>query len=228
MLKKQNYISSIRNNGGSFTVELALIFPVVIFGIVVTLYVLLILYQYAFLQALANKAAFRAAAEYGSFSVVGNHHEKNQQILEVGSETAIVAGQSLYWQLGIFDNTEVKKQLIEVFIKERINNYQLLKPQEEMLNVKIYDYIIYKKLRVQIISEYKLPVVTINNIFGFKNTITLRVEGEAVIKDCPELIRNADFLLNLMDRIDGTADIKESYFKMLETWRNNISNVLKE
>ena len=207
----------VKEGNGSFTVELALIFPVIIAGIVATLYILILLYQFAYLQTLANKVAYFAAAEYDKLSL---------QILEERG-TSAKGVSSLYWQLGIFDDTKGKEAIIESYVMEKLYRPQLLKPQTQKVESSVYNYILYKKLRVRIINDYQLPVLYVNNLLRIKNSFSIVAEGEAVIKDNAEFLRNTDYIIELMDSFEVTSKIKDSYKKTLESWRKSVSEVLE-
>lgn len=215
------------NREGSFTVELALVFPIVMLGIVATIYILLFLYQYVFLQALVNKTASRGATEYGSILLAADV-EENYLLLEKGREEIEEGSGGLYWQLTVFDNTDYRKQVLEGYIRQGLSTRQLLMPLKENIDVKLYDYIVYKKLRVRIVSEYQLPVLYVNRLLKIGNSFAITAEAEAVLKDSADLIRNTDYIYNLMDSFEGTSSIKNSYLKTIETWRRGLEDFFKE
>ncbi len=210
---------------GSFTVELALVFPVVMIGIVATLYIILLLYQYAFLQALANRTAYRAAAEYAAIGSIGGMEEDFKLL---NGERGAVVNKGLYWQLGIFDDNEGKERIIEAYAKEGFKGYQPLKLHNSSVEASVSNYILYKNLKIRIVAEYRLPVFYVNNALGLKSSFQIIAEGEAMIKDNAEIIRNTDYLIELMDRTEVTSSLKNSYTRMLETWSRGVNDILNE
>ena len=212
-------IALARGSNGSFTVELALILPVVISGIVATLYIIMLLYQYVYLQTLANKVAYFAAAEYNLLSL---------QLLREESSSSPEVGGGLYWQLGISDDTKGKETIIEKYVKEKLDRPQLLRSQAQRVETSVLNYVLYKKLSVTIINEYQLPVFYVNNLLGLNNSFSIIAEGEAVIKDNAEFLRNTDYIIELMDSFEVTSRIKDSYVKTLETWRKGVEEVLEK
>ncbi len=207
---------------GSFTVELALVFPVVMVGIVATLYIVLLLYQYAFLQSLVNRTAYRAAAEYSALGSMGGLGEDFKLL---NGERGATVNKGLYWQLGLFDDTDGKEGIIEAYAREGLRGYQPLKLHNSTVEASVRNYIVYKNLEVKIVAEYRLPVLYVNNALGINTSFKIVAEGEAMIKDNTEIIRNTDYLIDLMDRTEVTSDIKSSYTKMLETWSRGVNDI---
>lgn len=211
---------------GSFTVELALVFPVVMLGIVATIYILLILYQYVYIQAIANKTASRGAAEYGNLLLTGEL-EKNYLLLEKGRDE-ISGRESLYWQLPMLDNTDFKEEVLEGYLRGSLKTKQLLRPLEESVEIRLVDYIVYKKLEVKIVSEYQLPVVYVNKLLEIGNSFAITAEAEAPLMDPAGLIRNTDYIYEMMDNFEATSSIKNSYLKSIDAWKRGMEDFFKE
>lgn len=211
---------------GSFTVELALVFPVVMLGIAATIYILLLLYQFVFIQALANKAAFRGAAEYGNLLATASL-EESYLLLEQGRKESGDSG-ILYWQLPMAGNSALKEEILESYLRESLKTKQLLRPLEETVEVRLKDYIVYKRLEVKIVSEYQLPVLFVNKLLMMGDSFTVEAEAVASLIDPPGLIRSTDYMYELMDSFEATSSIKNSYLKAVGAWRRGMEDFFKE
>lgn len=189
------------NTKGSFTVEASIIFSVVFLLIAALVYFLIIMYQYSFLQSVANQAASAGAYDYVNKYYTG---------------TTAKSENSMY--LKIADPLSKDK-------KDEINSYISNKLDEAILaSADFYDNFIsekymLKQLDISIKEQYPLPVENLFQIFGVPAIINLKAEAHA------PLDRNADFVRNL----DTVADIKRCITNSDNKWvgkDSNINNIL--
>lgn len=176
------------------TVEAAIVFSTTFFVIIALIYAGMFLYQKAYLQSLADKSAQRGAA-------IWNNPSRDMIIGMIEDEKMHEAG--LYWRILDSKANSVKEPKIEEFIKYYINLYGVLGEGDNIVaQAQIYDYVIYKKLKVTVSSTYDNPVPGILGIFGIGDRFDLSAVSYSVINEPSEFIRNTDFGIDTGKEID--------------------------
>ncbi|GAB6088025.1 TadE/TadG family type IV pilus assembly protein [Alkaliphilus crotonatoxidans] len=224
MLKKLENLSQKKNfnRRGSMTIELAIIFPVMIYALITVFYILLILYEYAAVQSLADRTAMNGGL---TWSRLGQSAE-SKSLLESGEVTLRQLKTPLYWRLGIFSNNKTKKDIIKEYLQEELKEHRLLTPKEAVIDVDYKNYLFYQKLIIDIHIKYQPPFPFINQIMGSKGH-QLTVRSEARVKDAPEIIRNIDFAGDLLEEFEVTSNLKEKYFDSIREVRDKVQNFFK-
>lgn len=189
------------------TIEAALIVPVVIISLILLIYICILLYQQAYIKSLANTAAERGAA-------VWTNPSKDLYIEFVDKEG--LANTPLYWRVGeLFSSNDKQNKYDKVnkFVVGSISKYSVfdknrgkmtLKYTDSKMNVKceLTDYVIYKKLKVNIEEEYNLPISNVLKSFGFNVEFKISASSESVVNDPVEFVRNTDFVIDSVREID--------------------------
>lgn len=230
MKKIRLWVDNFANKqSGSVVVEASLVLPIIFFCIVALLYFALLLYQTAYLQSLADRAV-----EAG---------KRMWENAEKDLATGYVAKgdlnkEGLYWNL-----TDLKKDdkidKLETYIEDKGLNeeegFNVLQGLEgggkNIVEVRLTDYGIYKKLTVTVESYCRIPLGGMLKAFGINDFHKVEAEASSVLSDPPGLIRNIDFLFEVegeleekypvleerADQIRGTLGaVKEKIFEMLE------------
>lgn len=185
-----------RNRNGSFTVEAAILMPIVILTIVALIYMCLLLYQQVCIQTVAEKAVQRGAAVWSS-----NH--KDMYISKISKND--MENCDPYWRyLESGDQKQKKVDKIKDYIKLQINRYNVLNSSTPSVITleDDTDYLIYKKLKVTITQNYRLPIGRMLTSFGLKADFPVTVHTEAVVNEPTEFIRNTDFIIDTGKEID--------------------------
>ncbi len=204
---------------GSMTIELAIIFPVIIYALITVFYLLLVLYQYAAIQALVDRTAMNSGLAWAKLNGVGDP----EGLLHEGEISINEVKDSLYWRLGIFDNGDAKAELITQYLQEELENYQLLTPKEGVVNVKLNNYLLYQKITIQVKLRYQSPFPFINLMMGKKEAdYQLIVRSEARVKDSSEMIRNIDLASDLLEEFEVTANLKHKYFDAINQTKQKV------
>jgi len=205
---------------GSITVEAAIVIPVVILSIVAIIYIVLIMYQKAFMQAVVDDAASKGATAWDrSFNSL--------ETIKVEKEN--LGSRGLYWR--IYDSEKASRQhVVEEYMNRKYERYGILREIDRQSRVELEDFLIYKKLTVSLESSFRIPVGGLLDMFGIDSQYTIKVRSEAVVNEPVEFIRNTDFILdmerklerrypdlkNLVDETRGVMDkIKKKILEML-------------
>lgn len=173
-----------KNEDGRFTLEAAIIMPVVIFLVAAVVYFGMFLYQKVTVQACAEQAADTAAASW--FSYAG-----------LISDDGLLSG-SIGLYRRIFDSSEDEKlKKAELTAERLLNKRGLLKPSAVRILASVEQGFFTKKIAVSIKCCYPLPLLRAAGIFQVKREMTIEYEAVSVIKEPAELIRNTDFVIEL-------------------------------
>ena len=179
---------------GSSVVEASLVMPIVILSVIALIYAGMVLYQKAYLQALADKAAELGAAAWCSPSMD----------LEMGQvKRSDFENAQLYWRL-IDNKKQEKLRCVESYIingknSSGLDRSGLIKPIEDRdkIDVTLIDNIVSKKLNIKITETYKTPFAGLIKLFGLDGGFTVKVQSEAAINEQAEFIRNTDFVIDI-------------------------------
>lgn len=212
----------MRNRKGSTTVEAAMIFPIIFFIVIALIYVSIFLYEQAFLKSLADRAAEKGVNMWnsGSDMYIGLVQPKDFEEIDP------------YWRL-IDLEKNTKEDNIETYIKEELEKYSIIKSKDSKVrntteievNANVKNYVIYKKLTVDISKKIKLPIGNKLSDFGIDNTITISVCSEAIVNEPAEFIRSTDFAIDITKRIDNATG--NNVQKVMDKVNGFISNIKK-
>lgn len=198
-------------DAGSFTIEAALIMPVVIFITIAAVFSGLVLCQQTLVQGCANRAAERGAEIWAD----PDANIKTGTFNQHGA-----AESSLYWR--IYDKDSDKKiEQVREYAQELLLGKSLFVPAETLINVSVGNKLLYKELTVKITFRYKLPFAGTGIFFGSEDGITVKAESAVLIGDTVEFIRNTDFILDI------GKEIKEA-FPQIEELKNNITDIVTD
>ncbi len=212
-------MSRIRlNSKGSITVEAAIIFPIAFLCIFTIIFLGMLQYQRVYLKSVANRAAKVAA-------LVWDNPSKSFD----GLKTGFVAKddlkkEPLYWHISS-GNTDEKIQNIENYILQYINKNNVFSVKGYRITPDYKNYIIYKKLVIDIEVEYNIPTGNLFKVFGVGKTYIVKAQTVSVIKDPKEFINNTDMIIDvakrtgIKDTVEGGitkafSPLKESFDKI--------------
>lgn len=211
-----------RSDRGSFTVEAALVFSAVFLCILVLIYMCLLMYQQVYIQALADRAVQRGAA-------VWNNPEKDIEMGRVRKSDLSAGG--LYWRF-IDAKEEEKLDRLEKYIEDRLSTYGILNNvNQNPIHVKMKNYVLYKKLEVNIENKYKIPIGNLLKVFGLEEYFVVNVNAQAVISEPVEFIRNTDFILDIEKELEEKnpklKELGDNARGIIVKIRQNISKLFK-
>lgn len=187
----------IKDNRGSYTVEASIIVPAVILTMFALILISEFLYQKSCIQTIADKTAQRGAEIWNASSkdmIYGQIDLKDMEDV------------NLYWRIWGMDNSVGKKSSkIQGYAGYLMKEVSIL---GEPVNLEITadmveDYIVYKKIRVNVEAEYKNPFLSLLKIFGVGDKITIKAHSDAVINEPVEFIRTTDFASDVVIEIDN-------------------------
>lgn len=196
MLRRKSMLrcKPLSRQNGSLVVEASIIVPVIILALAAVIYTAFVLYQYAYLQALADNYANQAA-------LVWNHRKKDFET--GGLELSEVEIPHLYWRL-VDPDEHVKKNNVLEYLSLESSNKSMLAAKERIVSLDLKDCVVYKKLVVTVKESYEIPIGRLLKIFGANRHFSIEASSEAVIDDPAEFIRNTDFIVDIERELENT------------------------
>lgn len=225
----KNTCKRLNKNTGSMTVEASLIFPIIILVIVAVIYICILLYQQAYLQAIANHVAERGAACWGNISKM--EIDDNGHRLKTGElkDSRELLKADLYWSNKEEKIEKLKKYTIHQIKKNNIlsseiSNYNAndISDTKGKVDIWINDYIAYKELNIVIEDSYKIPLGDSLRVFGLDNRYNMHVHSKSSINDPMEFIRNTDFIIHTLNEYEGTSELINKFKMTLGKVEENI------
>lgn len=214
-------LTSKTNEKGSLVVEAAIVFPIVILAVFLVMYICYALYLQTHLQSIANETAEMGSSSWGSTL---EFRESFKGDVSVDN----IKNQGLYWRISDA-NEDIKCDIMEAYIyKKLVKSKKIIKDKNKPMEatktnkdihieVDLKNYIIYKKVIVNVEKTITTPFDQVKNLFGLKKGLTLNVQAESVIDDPTELIRNTDFATDMFEEVGGSEksnDIKNMMGKI--------------
>lgn len=184
MGRRKTRSRNIRLEQGSATLEMAIIFPMVVFCLGAVLYLGLLLYQQVLIQSVADLAAARGALLW---------NESEEDFLTGRPKGGANTETRLYE--GLWDESgQDKEENLKSMILEDVRRYSVLKGNLLSADVRLSGPPFYRKLSIRILLEYKLPL----NLPVMDRFYYLTAQAERSLTEPVELIRNADLIGDIM------------------------------
>ncbi len=206
---------------GMSTVELALIFPVVLMTVLLLVGILYYFARGAYLQAVVDDALKKSVA-------IVSHPEANFETGALNSEQ--LDREFLFAKtIGVFSNpmknkSALTRQKLDAYLSQRLNAYtSILNPKSDLvIQVTVKQFVLFKKIRIEIYDKEDTAFSKFYTYFAQKSPPPM-ASGEIMISDAPEMIRNVDYA---SDSLGETAVIK-SLSATLEKVRVVIMNFIE-
>lgn len=203
------------------TIEMTIIFPAIFFSLILILFMGIVLYQEVSLHSLAVRASERGAVIYSSrvsdmttgvktledFSIRDPY--RNVPFLDSGTKK---------------DYTGVVNSYVESYIKQG----SVLEGESGNGGgyTEIEDYLIAKRVKVQIDRTYETPVDSIAEMFGMEGPFSVHTGASSAVLDTPEFVRNVDIVTDLLSQTKIFGTVQEGYQKIVEAI-NKAADLLK-
>lgn len=198
-----------KKNKGAITVEYAMIFPLVIFCVIILIYLGMIYYQQALMQSIASENAENWAMLWGYDA------QKVESSIGVITRDAYQS-EGLYWQF--FSSADRKKDMIRREILEDYRKRSLLKTIEDAeVNITYQNYLLFQKVGVEITAKYPSPMKSFFQSVGLSGDIKLRAYSETTVHDPKEFIHNVDYLLQIYEESGAKEWVQEKLKPLKDT-----------
>ncbi|MHB1394031.1 MAG: TadE family protein [Clostridia bacterium] len=216
-----------KHDKGSFTVEVSMIFTLIVFVILTLLFTFLYMQQKASLVSAASFAAQQGAELW-------QDSRKSMENGEVNKAEADSIGYRVFDNLlfssktfeGYFQEVSApegrkklvlkmdagdslpgqKVSLIGEALCKRIGS-TVLRPKSSKVRITYINNALRGRLSVEIIQEIKVPLGGIKALFDGKDTLTLNGQSKSAVTEPAEYIRNIDLAIELSKKLEGELDL---------------------
>lgn len=200
-----------RKQEGYMTIEMTIIFPAIFFSLLLILFMGIVLYQEVSLQSLAVRASERGAVVYSSrvsdmttgvktledFSIRDPY--RNVPFLDGGTEQGYTG-------------------LVNSYVDNRLNKGSVLESTGGNAGnyTEIENYLIAKRVKVQINRTYETPVDAIARTFGMEEPFSVRTGATSAVLEMPEFVRNVDIVTDILRQTEVFGAVQEGYQKIVD------------
>ncbi|HCC07668.1 MAG TPA: hypothetical protein DEP72_05865 [Clostridiales bacterium] len=203
-------------NRGSVTVEMAIIFPIMIYILFILIYIIILMYQQAYAKNVCDDAINKA----------GNWWTNTYKDFETGNvSTNDISHENVYANLYDMDE-DSKIQILREYIYNRLNRDTILKPSKfdlaKDIDIRVANSIIYKKLYLNTNITYELPVPKLIKIFNIKSDYTFEIESCILIKDYAGYINDINFMFYAYDEAKDKVDLVRKIHDALDTIKKKV------
>lgn len=201
----------MRNQQGYLTIELTFVFSTVFFSLLMILFMGMVLYQQVNLQSLAVRVSARGAVIYGS----------RVEDMETGiKKLSDFEDRDPYRYLSsIFggDKAREYKNRLNEYISRNIGDYNILTGDVKNNDyVTIKDYVLVKRIKVNIREDYHMPIDAVARIFGYDGAFRVDTTAMSTVAEPVEFVRNIDLCTDIFRQTKAFDKAQETVGKVHE------------
>ena len=194
------------NKKGYLTIEAAIIFPAVFFSLLLILFMGMVLYQEVNLQSLAVRASERGSVVYASRVSDMSSGVKTLEDFKVRDP---------YRNLPFVDGgkKEEYRSLVNRYVAGRLGRYDVVRGDVKNSGnyVTVDDYVLSKKIRVNIKSDYKTPVDGMSEMLGGRWFLYVDTTAVSAVVDSPDFVRNVDLAIDVSKAVGIFDKVEKGY-----------------
>lgn len=210
---------NLKKENGYLTIELTMIFSVLFFSLILILFMGMVMYQQVNLQSLAIQASERGSVIYSS------------RVKDMASGVKTLDDfliRDPYRNVPFMDGggREDYASIINTYIDGRLGRGDIIAGSGESRYVEIEDYLIEKRVKVNIQSSYSMPVASIAEMFGKRGPFEVDTTAVSVVADSPDFVRNVDLAMDVIRKTKIFGQAQEGYGKIQEAV-SSVADLLK-
>lgn len=211
-------------NAGVSTVELALIFPVVLMMVMIMIALLYHFARASYLQTVVDDVLKHASAmSMSPNSTFGTGFVGTDDF----QDTFLFEKTCQFFSNPILSENHQMSSALKAYLRNHLNEYQkTLDPlSENEVSITVEQFLLFKKVRIEIYGEDKS---IFNRAFAFflQKSPPPLAQGEIMLSDTPEMIRNLDFACSFIEETDEAKGMAEQLSKIKELILEFIRNPL--
>ncbi|NMA64697.1 MAG: pilus assembly protein [Clostridiaceae bacterium] len=212
---------NFRKTRGNFTVEYAILLPVIFAAIIFSIVVFLIFYQGALLQNTAENLAESLARQWNYAFL--NRQEINSGVYQKSSFDE----REVYWDIKIWKNRS-KENSAQKYCQEYVEKlgfFRFYESNNSQVKPKVqvkYSTGIPSKVKVKIDASYVFPGSEIMRVLGLGNVLKIKAEAQCNVYNAKDMINTTDYIFQMLRETKIYAlldkrfqDIKNSIDKVI-------------
>jgi len=204
------------NNRGSYTVEAAIVFSVIIIVLSCLVLSFMLMYHKVLLTKTAGSAAQKAAAMWTQGDnlydgIFGDQWgEKKYSETVQGAVDLEIRRAQLQSELdsGLLGREEIKYKAGQLAVYRELSRI-VRKPESTTVNFNYKRHLLAGEIIVTITQEMKIPFGSLKYYFDGKDTLTLIGTGTAAVVQPAEYVRNVDLVLEYAGKLKAREGIKK-------------------
>ena len=194
---------------GYLTIETTMVFSVLFFSLILILFVGMVMYQNVNLQSIAVQASERGSVVYSSRVADMTTGVKTLDDFLIRDP---------YRNVPFMDggSKEDYASIINTYINGRMGRRDIIRGEVKNSGdyVEVEDYLIEKRIKVNIRSDYQMPVNSIAEMFGRKGPFTVDTTAVSAVIDSPDFVRNVDLAMDVIRQTDVFDGAQNGYQKI--------------
>ena len=194
---------------GYLTIETTMVFSVLFFSLILILFVGMVMYQNVNLQSIAVQASERGSVVYSSRVADMTTGVKTLDDFLIRDP---------YRNVPFMDggSKEDYASIINTYINGRMGRRDIIRGEVKNSGdyVEVEDYLIEKRIKVNIRSDYQMPVNSIAEMFGRKGPFTVDTTAVSAVIDTPDFVRNVDVAMDVIRQTDVFDGAQNGYQKI--------------
>ncbi|MCI8269703.1 MAG: pilus assembly protein [Lachnospiraceae bacterium] len=211
----------LEKNAGYLTIELTIIFPAIFFSLLLILFMGMVLYQEVNLQSLAVQASERGSVVYSSRvsdMTTGIKTLEDFKIRDPYRNVPFLGG----GKKGEYTS------LVNRYVAERMGKRDILQADNQNGGnyTAVEDYLIAKRIKVNIHSTYHTPVDAIAKMFGQSSPFEVNTTAVSAVVDAPDFVRNMDIIVDVASQTEAFGTIQKGYGRIKEAIQK-VADLLK-
>lgn len=218
---KTLFQSIIYKKGGYLTIEITIIFPAIFFSLILILFMGIVLYQEVSLQSLAIRASERGSVVYSSRVSDMTTGIKTLEDFKIRDP---------YRNVPFMDGGGKKgyTALVNKYVSSKIGERSVLSGTNQNSGnyAQIEDYLIAKRVKVNIHTTYHTPVDAIAQMFGQKGPFDVNTTVSSAVADSPDFVRNVDIVTDVVSQTKVFDTVQDGYNKIKEAIQK-VADLLK-
>lgn len=203
-----------KEESGYLTIEMTIIFPAIFFSLILILFIGIVLYQEVKLQSLAVRASERGSMIYSA---------RVEDMTKAEKTLADFKVRDPYRNVPFMDggNKRAYVGIINQYVAKEVGDGNLLLGNHQY-STEVEDYLIAKRVRVNIQGGYTLPLDSIGEMFGHKGPFQVNTTAVSAVTDTPDFIRNVDLVTDIAKQTELFDTVSKGY----EGIRNALQKVM--
>ncbi len=221
MKRVKRFISVIKNRkrDGYFTIEATLVFSALFFSLMLILFMGMVLYQEVNLQSLAVRASERGSVVYSSRVSDMRTGEKTLEDFKYRDPYRNVPLINMASD-GSYQN------LVQQYVNQYLGENNVLAGERGSGSVTIENYVIAKRIKVNIQNSYQMPVDAIGKMFDHEGPFDVNTSAVSAVVDPVDFARNVDLVTDILKQTSIFDKVEDAYGKIQEALEK-LSDLLK-
>ena len=194
---------------GYLTIELSIVFSSLFLSLILIMFIGMVLYQEVCVQSLAVEASERGSVVYSSRVSDMATNIKKLEDFKIRDP---------YRNVPFMDggNKRGYTSLVNKYVEDRIGGSDIIagKHGNDGNYTEIDDYLIARRVKVNIQTSYWMPGNSIPKMFGHEGPFDVNTTAVSAVVDAPDFVRNIDIVMDVAKQTEAFGTVQDGYNKI--------------